>query len=106
MVAASRLVAATLALLHPAVSGAAMHVDLVPARARTALRHVSPHYISFALDEAFVHAPTTIPGEVQGLRHHLRPDPTSSFAALHPLRAVRRALPSAHAHRKLIGTGF
>ena len=41
---------------------AAQVVDLLPARTHTALRRVSPHYISFALDNAFVRDPTGTSG--------------------------------------------
>ena len=39
-----------------------MHVDILPARTHTPLRRVSPHYVSFALDNAFIRDPTGISG--------------------------------------------
>ena len=48
-----------------AVAGASgLSLDVVPARTATALRSVSPHYVSFALDNAFVRDPTGISGVV------------------------------------------
>ena len=51
---------------------AGMHVSVVPARTRAPLRRVSPHYVSFALDNAFVRDPTGISGVP------LPPDATNS----------------------------
>jgi hypothetical protein len=38
------------------------HVDVLPARTHSPLRRVSPHYSSFALDNAFIRDPTGISG--------------------------------------------
>ena len=52
------------ALLALLPAAAAMSLDIVPARTARPLRSVSPHFISFALDNAFVRDPTGISGVV------------------------------------------
>jgi hypothetical protein len=61
-----------LALLQPAGGGGAVSLSIAPARTERPLRSVSPHFISFALDNAFVRDPTGISGVV------LPPDGTNS----------------------------
>ena len=51
-------------LLAPGVTSATVSLQLTPARTDRPLRSVSPHFISFALDNAFVRDPTGISGVV------------------------------------------
>ena len=51
-------------LLAGTSTGSGLALDIVPARTAAPLRSVSPHYISFALDNAFVRDPTGISGVV------------------------------------------
>ena len=51
-----------MAVLQIAAVSSSMHVDILPARTHTPLRRVSPHYVSFALDNAFIRDPTGISG--------------------------------------------
>ena len=53
-----------LPLLAAAAGAVGVSLDIVPARTAAALRSVSPHYISFALDNAMIRDPTGISGVV------------------------------------------